>query len=286
MNYTKEEHYVPKYHLRNFSNDKKTIYLYDVHNNKNFGRVPIKSLFKETNLYEIKTDDDEFFERNRVEAALSKKEEEHSRLIESIVQRIESSCKKESESLIISQEEVVALAGILSMQVFRMPKELEEFVDKAKAEMTKRWYLKKYPSYTAKDIVYQGCLAPRKEDERQFSVPPFPGVLQLFLMFRACSIGYAENENVITGNCPYCSPNGDKTLRSADSKIGSIVFPLTSKIVLCFHPLKFFKQRHRKLFILDNDDVLEVNRRIAKNSNLICSKKELTDKELAEITQP
>ena len=107
--------------------------------------------------------------------------------------------------------------------------------------------------------------------------------MRIMLMGCACSIGYTEKGNIITGEHPYYLPHGDMSLRNVDSKIGIIVYPLTTNMVMCLHPMKFRYNRHLRLFVLSDSEVSEVNAKMAKNSKLICSKRELTDNELKEL---
>jgi hypothetical protein len=282
----KKQHIIPRYHIRNFSTKEDNVYkahIYNIRTGQYFGYVPSEEHFKKRNMYEIKNENGEFIERNRVEDSLCQQEKIHSDLIKTIINRVQHCRKKDLNPRFLSQQEIIDLAGILALQFFRFPKILNELEDNTQANIAKRPYLYKFPSYTARRLVFEGCLAPRKQSTREGAVPPMAGILQIFLMFCSCSIGYTEQGNIITGDCPYFFPNGDKSLKGIDSKIGVIVFPLTSNMVLCFHSLKSFKRRHRRLFVLNDDEVLEINRRIAKGSKLICSRKKLSNDELTQI---
>ena len=286
MRHTKKQHIIPRYHIRNFSIKEDKAYwahVYNVRTRQYFGYVPSEDHFKKHNVYEIKDENGEFIERNRIENCLCEQETIDSELIKVIISRVQRCRKKAFRPLFLSEQEVIALSGILALQVFRFPEILNELENNTKKHIEKRSYLSKFPTHTARKLVLEGCLAPRKPSNKPGLVSPLAGILQLFLMFYSCSIGYTKDGNIITGDCPYYFPNGDKGLKGTDSKIGVIVFPLTSNTVLCFHSLKYCKKYHRRLVLLNDKDVLEINRRIAKRSKLICSQRQLSDEELERI---
>ena len=80
--FTKDEHYIPVFYLKQFSPDGDNIYQYDALNNiVSPDVVPIKSICYKKNLYEFKNDSGEYVERNIIENSLRDYEAEFANTI-------------------------------------------------------------------------------------------------------------------------------------------------------------------------------------------------------------
>lgn len=70
-NFTKNEHYIPRFYLRFFSPNEKQIYQYKIGSHETSKPVSINSICNEEHLYELRNESSEFICRNAIENTLN-----------------------------------------------------------------------------------------------------------------------------------------------------------------------------------------------------------------------
>lgn len=119
-NITKKQHYVPQMYLRNFSSDKKRVYVYD--SVKNEIRLSnIRDICEQNYIYEVRNDKGEFvFPQtiNLIEKTFSKVEAEDSAFLGKLLEKIENNT---DSRVILSKDEHDSLLGFSLLMVIRNP---------------------------------------------------------------------------------------------------------------------------------------------------------------------
>jgi hypothetical protein len=117
----KDEHYVPKFVIKNYSDENEFVIVIDISSEdmRSFMRKPESILF-EKHLYEVKNLDGTYFKRNAIEDRFSKMESDLSVKIKAILERQPGDEK-------LSGEEEAYLAFMFALQLVRLPKVKEIF---------------------------------------------------------------------------------------------------------------------------------------------------------------
>lgn len=127
-NPTTDEHFVPRMHLRRFSErklkkskPKDIIWAYNLATMKQFpDQIPIEDICFEEHLYEFKDSEGNFIDRNRVEKALSNYEKVFSVVIDQILRNAKND-KNLHTRCFLSSKEKVFLTAFMTLQILRYP---------------------------------------------------------------------------------------------------------------------------------------------------------------------
>ena len=124
---TEREHYVPRFYLKRFINQKGQISVYDFEKNCFFSASP-KTLFFENNLYETPFENaneklGQFVVQNDIENVFEREESKYSKLLKDIEYRCSN--PQNAEALILSSSEKDLLCELAINFLLRNPKNME-----------------------------------------------------------------------------------------------------------------------------------------------------------------
>lgn len=122
-NYTVNQHYIPRCYLKGFSENGKSLFRYCAENGK-VDRVKTYKICYKNNLYEIKTDDSQYINRNKQENVLGNYERNFPALRERIIE-IYNMYSKETDAL--SDDEYQKICHWIALQMAREPQILRCF---------------------------------------------------------------------------------------------------------------------------------------------------------------
>ncbi len=144
--HTKKEHYVPQFYLRNFTNEKGSIWVYDRETKKTFSQTPANVCF-ENDLYETKAEEmnpalGDYVLRNYIEDALRDYEGEWSTVLNKILRVCRQNVNR--DALICNTEEKRILAQFVANLILRNPRimehaDLDEISEAMRLEETKAY---------------------------------------------------------------------------------------------------------------------------------------------------
>lgn len=272
QNPTVNEHYIPQFYLRNFSADNKRIYQLDIISGKQTqDPVLIKSICSEKNLYEFKDEEGKFKSRNLIEDSLSKLERVFSNTIKSIRNRAHSEESYKS-ACFFSKEEKALLILFIVLQALRLPESIDTVHNQINS-MIKEDISENLLHNTA--INY--CLPVYKKlnIEEDHLINRF---LSLFSEM-AFIIGKSRNDSIYTSDKPF------ELLFDENYKLKSVVFPLSSDMVLYLKPEEQVpNSAYNRLVHLTKGEINYFNKSIIRNCNRwIFSKTPLSKKQIEWI---
>lgn len=289
MQHTTKQHFIPVSYLKFFAynadtQDKAKYTYVHCHNGNGFtGKNDIRKIFYKNNIYEIDATTRQ--EDNIFEQMLSNREKQYSVLISSLLDRAKKT--EFGDTIIdnfISNNNRLMILEMMGLQITRDPEMIQEFISRILSK--KAIYIAKHniQSNQIKKMVLGMCIGAhnkKKSDKISWLVR----FIQLLTLFSPCAIGYTDTDSIITGRHPIHSILQEK-YNDHSNNVGRIIYPLTPQLVVCLYPnQKQFWSKHLQLFQLTNAEILEINQRIASQSDKICSKLEFTPERLAQIYQ-
>lgn len=255
-NITKKQHYIPQVYLRGFSpqykkeevsNDKYTIYCYNINSPKQIEKaIPVKSICRQNNLYEVTRHDGEIILPNHLENFFSKIEEHFSIYRKKLEQKafINSNLKT---NCFLTNEEKVFWATFIIIQILRLPQILKMAEDVSKDNWNS------INDQQAKNIARMICLPFFKELDANSKETTLFCALFNPMKDMSFAVGVDKSKKIITSDNPVyiCGHNFPY------DEYDEIIFPITSEICLFLFGNEE-KKKYRKNFLSPiNDDTRE-----------------------------
>lgn len=157
---TTDEHFVPRMHLRRFSERKQKkskfkdlIWAYNLTTMKQLPQqIPIEDICFEEHLYEFKDSEGNFIDRNRVEKALSNYEKVFSVTIDQILRNAENDKNLHTKCFLSSKEKAL-LTAFMALQILRYP-----FVLSSAEDLLNEMFPEQLKANEARNIAVWSCL--------------------------------------------------------------------------------------------------------------------------------
>ncbi len=244
---TKKQHFIPRFYLKNFSDNGKTMYRYDKAT-ENIASVSINSVCYQDNLYEFKDENDNLLYCNLIENILSTWEHEFSIVINSIKNKAKDKRNCKTNCFLTSKEKEF-LSFFITVQNYRDPyyiNELEEKFEQTWGDVLEKnscrnaALIESLPLYKSIDEV---------KDHK---------IISLFKILRNMSfiIGFTNNDTFFTSDNPITM-----IYDTNPNDIEEVTFPLTSNLVLyMFKTEKSPKSFKNKLYCMDKDNINYINK--------------------------
>ena len=157
---TTDEHFVPRMHLRRFSERKQKkskfkdlIWAYNLTTMEQLPQqIPIEDICFEEHLYEFKDSEGNFIDRNRVEKALSNYEKVFSVTIDQILRNAENDKNLHTKCFLSSKEKAL-LTAFMALQILRYP-----FVLSSAEDLLNEMFPEQLKANEARNIAVWSCL--------------------------------------------------------------------------------------------------------------------------------
>lgn len=222
---TRKQHYVPQVYLKNFSDDGKTLFYYDVLKNESSNiSVPIKSICYETYIYEYYDESGEIDSFNFNEKMLQGLESHFSRQLDILVRL--ARCKENIElHHIFTKEEYTFWIFYVYIQMSRTPRTMKRMSEH---------YSKIYPDFGQKhinNICLTNCLPfyqfINSIEMNEIIMESIETLLNMDMF-----ICVNEHGDYFTSDCPVVSYSSTNSFQDTEW----IVFPLTKRLSFLFLP--------------------------------------------------
>lgn len=277
--FTVDEHFVNQEYFKEFSNDSKRFYAYDLKNHKQINNpVTIESQCRKKNLYELTEEQNEFLIRNGIEDTLKVYEGRFSHERKNIKQRSTLRCIKYDS--FFSNEEIDFWKFFITLQIMRTPTVIERT-----KELFQIYSDEEIDDRMAKNYALLTCFPfwDKIEDEPdKFNL--FHNLLSLTVSMKI-GLFIDKNESLFTSDNPvFIDSRGIR-----NGSISLIVYPLTPRLVIMLSGYSFPDYKTLKGNGLCNYDDLIVSvakREIARAAKRwIYSKEKLTIDEINQIEE-
>lgn len=250
---TRKQHFVPQEHLRGFSQDKVSIYEYNLKKDEAIDRaVPIESVCREKDLYEIRDENGTIVNINYLEDVLCEYEghfAEHKRII------LRKAIFKENyrTKCFLTKEEKQFWTFYTALQVVRIP-----IILKGTAEILQESFPGQFSDVDAANIAREFCLPFFKAPDKK-EINSLWAFVQL-LAPKIITVCYAENDRLFTSDAAVYGYSPKEMLFDFET----LWFPISSCVTLFFSdPEKYDRSLNNRLIPLPNKTVDELNRGIA-----------------------
>lgn len=249
---TKNQHYIPQFYFREFSDSGKGIYRLNVQMpNSNTILVPIRNECSEIYLYEMVNQDGDLLEPNKLENVLAQFESDFSSTINSIKQKAFNT-KNYYTSSFLTKEEKRNLVIFICIQLLRFPEMIQHGQN-----IAKEVYNNEIDDIQARNIaieMYYRSLFRLKNNQEGPNITF--SVLKWFDNM-AFKIGVCDRDEIITSDLPMCFYN-NKGLYPFEDIPDQVTVPLSSRIVLYLSPISSEPIGKRNILLpLDADDIIE-----------------------------
>lgn len=159
-NPTTDEHFVPRMHLRRFSERKQKkskfkdlIWAFNLTTMEQLpNQIPIEDICYKKHLYEFKDSDGDFIDRNRVENTLSTYEKAFSIAIDQILRNAEID-RNLLTKCFLSPKEKVLLTAFMTLQILRYP-----FVLSSAEDLLNEMFPDQLKAHEARNVAVWSCL--------------------------------------------------------------------------------------------------------------------------------
>lgn len=274
-NDTKNEHFVPRCYLKNFSDDRDMINQFDIlSSNKISKPVPINSICCKKNLYEFKDENGDFIYRNLIENMLGTIDILLSNTINSIKRKAFDK-RNLKTSCFLSLDEKLDLVICMSIQQLRTP----SFINELENE-----FRRKYSEILEENSIRNMAILMSLPIYKVLDKNSKNLLFDYFDMFKnmAYTIGVAYEDCILTSDDPAIL-----LYDNSHKKMEEVIFPLTSRLVLIMKPISEVpKGCKNKLVELNEEDILKINIRIVRTcKRWIYSKIALTDEQIKWIKE-
>ena len=269
---TIKEHYIPQFYLRNFSNDNKRVFQYQIHSNLQSKQVSIDSICYEKNLYEFRNNGGEIVHKNLIEDCFAIFESEISKVLKSI----ESKSSIEDNFLtpcFLTTREKGLLIFFLATLILRNPDVLN-----AAQETAKEFWGDNINDNISYNISLEYCLPIYKNiDPQERNI--LNSALKLFenMTFQIVN---SSKDCFFTSDNPVIifSKNGFK-------EVDEVFFPLSPRNLLYMRSYKLTKMELRnRMVYVDNKQMKSLNSLIISYcKRWLFSKRELTPHQIRRI---
>lgn len=269
---TVNQHYIPQFYLKQFSENGKQIYQYNTQTGATSTLVPIRSICCEKNLYEFQDKNKMPIHTNLIENILMRYEGVFSETIESIKSKASYEENFDTQCFLSSREKAL-LIFFLSCQILRNP----EVINAAK-ETALEVFGEAISDNSAHNLALKYCLPIYKELNSN-NKNLLNSTIRLFedMSFQ---IAITDKDQILTSDNAIILHG-----YNFQTKLEEAFFPLSPKIVLFMKPFqKTKKECKNRLVYMDSDDIKYINRHIVKHcKKWIYSKTTLTDKQIKWI---
>lgn len=268
---TKKQHYIPRFYLRNFSNNNKMIYQYDV-STDNSSFVSINSICYQNYLYEFKDENDELIYCNWIENILSKWEKEFSIIINSIKNKAKNKRNCKTRCFLTSKEKDF-LAFFISLQSQRGSYYIKEIENKLE---------EKWGDVLEKNSCRNAALIASLPIYKPFNEVKDHKIISTFKTLRNMSfiIGFTDNGVFFTSDNPITM-----IYENNPNDIEEVIFPLASNLVLYMLKMEKSKANFKnRLYPMDENNINYINNvTISRCTRWIFSKNTFNDKDYNRI---
>ena len=271
---TRKQHFVPQEHLRGFSQDQVSIYEYNLNKDSAIDRaVPIESVCREKDLYEIRDENGTIVNTNYLEDVLCEYEglfAKHKRRI------LRKAIFKENyrTKCFLTKEEKQFWIFYTALQVVRIPSIMQ-----GTAEILQEAFPAHLTEIEAANMAREYCLPffnpPDKRDEN--SLLAFIALL----VSKSISVCYAENDRLFTSDTAVYGYSPKDVLFDFET----LWFPICSSVTLLFSDPKTHDQDiNNRLIPIDEKTVDDLNKGIACIAkDVVLSKYPFSDKNITII---
>lgn len=257
---TKKQHFIPRFYLKNFSDNGKTMYRYDK-STGNIASVSINSACYQDYLYEFKDENDNLCYCNLIENKLSKWEHEFSIVINSIKNKAKDKRNCKTNCFLTSNEKDI-LSMFIAIQNYRYPYYLKELEGK---------YEQEWGDVLEKNSCRNAALIYSLPLYKSFYEVKKHEIISLFKILRNMSfiIGFTNNDTFFTSDNPIIM-----LYENNPNDIVEVTFPLTYNLVLyMFKTEKSPKSFKNKLCCIDKENINTINNHtISRSTRWIFSK--------------
>lgn len=217
---TKNEHYIPQFYLKNFTEDNEHIYQYDVQSENKTGKpVPIKSICYKKDLYEFKNETGELICQNIIEDKLSCFEGDFAKVLRSIIDKSQYEKNYETLSFLKTNEKLM-LMFFISTIILRNPKTITAVKDTVVETLGNQ-----INDNLANNIALQNCLPIYKtldQNERNLL-----NHMRKAIDDMSFQIVVSSEERIYTSDSPVILLGDNQT-----NKPNNVILPISPKIVL------------------------------------------------------
>lgn len=270
---TRKEHYIPRFYLKSFSADDKSVYGYNVLSGEQ-KILGINKICYENDLYEFKENSGEYINQNLIENWFRFFEEEFSKVFKSIFSKAQYKANYNTNSF-LSPKEKALLTFFMVTIIGRNPDTLkiaqETVIDLLGDSIT---------DISAKNIALQKCLPIYQE----FNPEDKNLIMKFMKIFEDMSfqIGFSDKELLWTSDSPVVLFGNNETL-----KLDEAILPISPQLILYMKPYeKTTKERYNHLLKLNSADKTFFNRDIVTHcKQWIYSKSPLTEKQIIWINK-
>lgn len=287
-NPTTDEHFVPRMHLRRFSErklkkskPKDIIWAYNLATMKQLpDQIPIEDICFEEHLYEFKDSEGNFIDRNRVEKALSNYEKVFSVVIGQILRNAKND-KNLHTRCFLSSKEKVFLTAFMTLQILRYP-----FVLSSAEELLNDMFPDQLKANEARNIVVWSCLDAFIDG--RFDVEKDSIFWRIINWFddMAFIIGRSKEPVFFTADRPIFLFHSERdTIDFSMERPEKVIFPLSPTMVLYMIPNSEETRRKRNVLMdLPDEFIREVQWSIAQCAkDWIYSRYPITEEQLQLI---
>lgn len=285
---TTDEHFVPRMHLRRFSERKLNkgkfkdlIWAYNLTEMKQLpGQIRIESICFEKHLYEFKDEESNFIYRNSVENALSRYEIEFSNTIGQVLRNAENDKNLHTRCFLSSKEKAL-LTAFMTLQILRYP-----FVLSSAEDLLNEMFPDQLKANEARNVAVWNCLdafIDGKFDVERNSI--FWRIANWFEDM-AFIIGRSKEPVFFTADRPIFLFHSERdTIDFSMDRPEKVIFPLSPTMVLYMIPNSEETRRKRNVLMdLPDEFIREVQWSIAQCAkDWIYSRYPITEEQLQLI---
>lgn len=277
---TKIQHYVPQVYLRGFSEDDTRVWSYSLESMDSGKLVPIKSVCRKKDLYEISKDNGEIVAPNWLENTLSRFEGMYADYLHALKRKAYNTENYKTRCF-LSAKEKEFWRFYVTLQMMRSPSALQ-----VAQTLIDEFYGNQLLDYSTRSLAIYQCLPffgeLKPEDRNAFFYFLKP------ILNMTVAIGVDESATLFTSDNPVYCYSSQKDITQLE-EYEQIVIPLTSSLVLIMLGGEVAKGHDKnRLFRLNDEDQKTIRMSIAYAAqSRVFSEKELgkTDRMLIKCAR-
>ena len=261
---TVKEHFVPRFYLKHFANEKGLLSVYDSETNQ-FFTAPPKRLFYEDNLYEIEFDgvnkqQGQFIAQNDIEKTFKKEETKYSKLLRIIEDRC--SVTQNRDALILSSEEKVILYDFVVNMFVRNPNVMDRLQLNTLEKSIRDSEIFQCLDYSLKQMGFDGAEDVFKGARKKAMLTrdyygSLPEKLANDLRESFFSFLVAHQGEFISSDFPI-SIGEDSSMEDYDKRT-CLYLALTPKTAIAFGGYSSIEKRRNRMIFVEEDIVEKIN---------------------------
>ena len=274
---THSEHYIPQMYLRQFSENKKNLYRYDVNN---LDRPPevrsIKRICRRIDMYEPIDKEGAYIIPNHIENRFERIETKASKIIETINAKAQNE-RCLSCSSILTEEEKSVLIIFITALMFRDPDTIDLGIKSLHAS-NPDIDIKDARNYTLYNLLPLGV-------DSEWDKKTIIRTATERLSGMAFQIGITTEDVIITSDRPYVVWPSDKN--ESYNRPKAIIFPLTSRLVLYLFALNDADAIKRSFFTkLSEEQIKDIQENVTVCAKKwLFSRKPLTEEQMERVKE-